>query len=122
MGDISRLRIDMPEAVVALTTAAPMMTTRTRRVQGRFLRGPVPLDWLQRAALLPGRAVHLGLALWFLDGFQQTGTVKVEPGVVRGFGLDRHASYRALRALEKAGLVSVERRKGAAPVVTLLVG
>jgi hypothetical protein len=36
------------------------------------------------------------------------------------FGLDRNAKYRALTWLEDAGLVSVERKLGRAPVVTIL--
>jgi hypothetical protein len=36
------------------------------------------------------------------------------------FGLDRNAKYRALAWLERAGLVTVERKLGRAPVVTIL--
>ena len=121
MSDISRLRIDMPEQSMPVAIKAMVSRAKGRDIQRRFLRGPVPLDWLQQSALLPGRAVHLGIALWFLDGFRQTGTIKAEPKLLREFGMDRHASYRALNRLEKAGLISVERKKGAAPMVTLLV-
>jgi hypothetical protein len=37
------------------------------------------------------------------------------------FGLDRNAKYRALAWLEKAGLISVVRKAGRAPLVTILV-
>lgn len=37
-----------------------------------------------------------------------------------GFGIDRNAKYRALVWLEDAGLVSVERKLGRSPMVTLL--
>jgi hypothetical protein len=121
MSDISRLQLDVPEAIIKLIAQAPGKAPQERCIQGKFLRGPVPLDWLQQAARLPGRALHVGVVLWYLDGFQQTRTVKAKPGVLQDFGADRHASYRALRALEKAGLVSVVRKKGAAPVVTLVV-
>src|SRR5581483_3598380 len=30
-----------------------------------YLGGPIPLSWLGRAAVLPGKALHLGIALWF---------------------------------------------------------
>jgi hypothetical protein len=36
------------------------------------------------------------------------------------FGLDRNAKYRALAWLEEAGLISVERKAGHAPLVTIL--
>jgi hypothetical protein len=38
------------------------------------------------------------------------------------FGLNRNAKYRALRSLENAGLVDVERKLGRSPVVTILDG
>ena len=36
------------------------------------------------------------------------------------FGIARHAKYRALEALEAAGLISVERRPKKGPIVTIL--
>ena len=33
-----------------------------------FLRGPIPLDWLGSAATLPGKTLHIGIALWWLHG------------------------------------------------------
>lgn len=122
MSNLSGLRVEIPESIFALTTQASASTAQCRIIQGKFLRGPVPLDWLQQAACLPGRALHVGVALWFLDGFEQAGTVQARPSVLREFGMDRHASYRALRQLENAGLVSVLRMRGAAPMVTLLIG
>jgi hypothetical protein len=35
-------------------------------------------------------------------------------------GVNRHASYRGLKALEAAGLVSVQRAPGSKPVVKIL--
>jgi hypothetical protein len=120
MSDLARLAMDMPE--VLSTQVGQQATERpsSTHVQGRFLRGPVPLDWLLQAANLPGRALHVGVALWHLDGFRQTRTVQLKPSVIREFGMDRHASYRALIELETAGLVSVIHKRGAAPMVTLL--
>lgn len=36
------------------------------------------------------------------------------------FGLDRNAKYRGLAWLERAGLVTVQRKLGRSPVVTIL--
>ena len=36
------------------------------------------------------------------------------------FGLDRNAKYRALACLEAAGLVTVSRKLGRSPTVTIL--
>ena len=49
------------------------------RRKGKFLRGPVALDWLRRAAALPGKALAVGLALWFLRG-AESGRRSASPG------------------------------------------
>lgn len=85
-----------------------------------FLKGPVPLAWLEAAARLPGRSLHAGLALWYAAGLMRSATVTLSNISGVRFGLDRNAKYRALEWLEGAGLVKVERKLGRAPVVTIL--
>ncbi len=85
-----------------------------------FLKGPIPQMWLSRAASLPGKSLHVGLAVWFLAGMAKSRSVRLSAGVSRAFGVDRHAKYRALRWLEDARLVTVVRRPGRSPIVTLL--
>lgn len=89
--------------------------------RSRFLRGPVPLPWLQRAAALPGKALHLGIVLWFLAGVtkRQSG-MSLEPSRLREFAVSRHAAYRALGSLEAAQLVRVTRHRGRAARVDLI--
>jgi hypothetical protein len=89
------------------------------RIRGRFLKGPVPLDWLQRAANLPGKSLHVGVVLWYLVGLRKTNTLALPNGVLATFGVDRHAKYRALEQLESAGLISVVRQHGQNPVITV---
>ena len=86
----------------------------------RFLRGPIPLDWLGRAAALPGRSLHVAIAVWFMAGLKKTSVVPVSNITSLQFGLDRNAKYRALEWLEHANLIAVERRAGRAPIVTIL--
>lgn len=83
------------------------------------LRGPIPLDWLSKAARLPGKSLHVGIALWFMGGVQKSRTVPLSNITSLRFGLDRNAKYRALAWLEQAGLIAVERKLGCAPIVTL---
>ncbi len=83
------------------------------------LRGPIPLDWLSAAAHLPGKSLHVGIALWFVGGLQKSRIVPLSNITSLRFGLDRNAKYRALAWLEEAGLIAVERKLGRAPIVTL---
>lgn len=87
----------------------------------RFLKGPIPLRWLEAAAVLPGRSLHAGIALWYAAGLTRSASVPLSNISGLRFGLDRNAKYRALDWLEKAGLVSVERKLGRAPVVTIML-
>lgn len=89
----------------------------------QYLGGPVPMNWLERAAALPGKAFHLGVALWFaaVRSRGKSPAVPLTEALARRFGCGaRTTRSRALAALASAGLVSVEVRTGRAPVVTIL--
>ena len=90
------------------------------RFKGLFIKGPIDMRWLGRAAKLPGHSLHVGLLLWFRMGCESSHTVRLTPTHLKKFGVRRHTGYRALKALEKAGLVRVERHRGRAPVVTVV--
>lgn len=92
----------------------------TRAPVEKFIKGPIPLDWTIRANSLPGKAGAVGLALWFLVGVQKNRTIKLTGEVERAAACNRKAVYQALSALEGAGLVAVERRRGARAVVMIL--
>ena len=86
----------------------------------RFLRGPIPLPWLSRAARLPGKALHVAIAVYYLAGLKRRRTVALSGKVSAELGVDRHSKYRALKWLEEAGLVRVKRHPGRNPLVTIL--
>ena len=85
-----------------------------------FLKGPVPLAWLEIAAKLPGKSLHAGVALWYTAGLTRSRSVALSNIAGGKLGLDRNSKYRALHWLERAGLVAVERKLGRAPIVTIL--
>jgi hypothetical protein len=90
------------------------------RPGGKFLRGPVPWDWLQQAARLPGSALHAGLLLWFEAGCRRNRTVPINLTRAAEFRLSPDTMSRAVRQLETAGLVSVQRPPGRCLRVTIL--
>jgi DNA-binding MarR family transcriptional regulator len=91
-----------------------------RRQTAAFLKGPIPLSWLQRAARLAGKALQVAIALRYRCGIERTLTVKLTSTLLREFGVERDAKARALRQLERVGLVAVSRNHGRNPVVTVL--
>jgi hypothetical protein len=90
------------------------------RQKRQFIKGPLPLDWFIKASLLPGKAAIIGLVLWFRSGLEQKRTITLSNATLARFGVDRHAKYRGLQALKKAGLVSIEPKQGKNPTVTIL--
>lgn len=95
---------------------------RARRHDELFLKGPIPVAWLQKAAALSGKALPVALAIRFMHGLNGGATdIAVTDRVVgRIVVVDRKTRYRALEALENAGLIAVARRRGAAPRVKIL--
>jgi len=89
-----------------------------------FLKGPIPGSWLVRVFSLPtktlGRALRVGLALWFLAGKAKCREVKPTWKTWQQFHLSPDAGRRGLQDLERAKLVKVKRRPGCCPVVTIL--
>lgn len=106
--------------VISLPTSPNYRLPRHRRGE-RFLKGPIPWDWLTGAGRLPGKALHVGLAIWHRAGLNCGATVSISlSGLMRELGVQRDAGRRGLQALEDAGLVKVERHAGRKPVVTIL--
>jgi hypothetical protein len=95
--DIESLLLAPPEHAIRIVS-------RANKSKNKFLRGPIDWLWLTAAARLPGSALHIAVAIHFLNGFEQTGTVKLKPSVWRQLGLKRDTVYRAVDELEEAGL------------------
>src|SRR3954470_13955123 len=72
------------------------------RIQGQFLRGPIPMAWLERAAKLPGKApLAVALVIRFESGRRGgAGPVKLTNPLVARLGVSRKAKYAATEALE----------------------
>ena len=84
------------------------------------LLGTVPWGWIAVAAHLPGKSLHVAIALWHAAVLHRADTVSFSNLTAHRFGLDRNSKYRGLTWLEEAGLARIERRLGQSPRVTLL--
>ena len=92
------------------------------KIKGEFLKGPIPLSWLTRAAELPGKSpLATALAIMFEVGRRRSQQVTLTSAVLKRFHVNRKAKYRALEKLEGASLISVVRRSRRNPLVTVLV-
>jgi DNA-binding transcriptional ArsR family regulator len=68
------------------------------------------------------RALHTFLALWHAACLKKRRVVKLTTAVLDLLGVSRSAKARALKVLEDAGLVRVERRDRRNPLVEILYG
>jgi hypothetical protein len=91
-----------------------------RLANEREVHMSVPLAWLANAARLPGKSLHVAVTLWCISGLTRSQRVELTNVSGRHFGLDRCSKYRGLTCLEEAGLVTVKRKLGRAPMVTIL--
>jgi hypothetical protein len=112
-----QLRLDAHTAL----SSRPIRRVPRHTVGQKFLKGPIPLDWLRMAAMQPGKALHVALALWFWAAVKRSAQVAFSMSWLDvTFGVNRYSGYRGLAALEEVGLVSVVRHRGRKPTVTLL--
>jgi hypothetical protein len=101
----------------------PRLTRIPRYQSGQlFVKEPIPLPWLCAASQQPGRALSVGIAIWFLAGCTGKATVSLGNELCRSFGVDRFAKRRGLDALSSVGLIEVQHRRGRNPLVTLRNG
>lgn len=77
-----------------------------------FLRGPIPLWWLEKAAALPGKALTVGIIIWWFHGMNANQPIKVTRKALERFSISEDAYRDGLKRLELAGLIEVVRSKG----------
>ena len=109
--DIPTRRLQLDQTTGVLVESPPKML---------FLRGPIPIAWLERAASLPGKAYQLGTALWWLNGMSKGNPFKVTRKALDHFHISRDATSDGLKRLEQLGLIKVERSPGKRPVVSIV--
>jgi DNA-binding MarR family transcriptional regulator len=93
---------------------------KAQRMQERFLKGPIPLRHIARAAKLPGQSLSVYIAIHHQTALTRREQVTLPKHLLTQLGVSRDAKARALKELHKAGLVQVEQHKGRASRVGLL--
>lgn len=102
------------ERRVSTATTASLKERKAKR----YVR-LIPLDWIQTAAKLPGQALQVGVALWYMAGVTKKMAVSLSNARLKSFGVGRSSKRRALASLEAAGLVKVTQEAGCNPLVTI---
>ena len=120
--DLNKLALNSLSGVPTSGPPTPPAPPSRRRRTDRFLKGPISLAWLARAAALPGKALAVGVILWHLYGMGREDPRPLSLGntLPKKFGISRSAKYRALHWLAGAGLIAVDQKTGRNPRVKLL--
>ena len=85
-----------------------------------FLRGPVPMVWLNLALRCGHKSGHLTIALWYLSGLNKgRNPVRLTAATCREFCITTKTARTLLIAFEQSGLVSVDFHRGRGPTVYL---
>ena len=85
-----------------------------------FIKGPIPMAWISSAANLPGKAVHVALAIFWLAGMKPQQPVKMTRKALNLFNASEDAYRDALPRLEAAGLIKVSRSPGQRALVEIV--
>ena len=88
-----------------------------KRRRGNFLRGPYPWSQFCIASRLPGKALPVWMLLQHRMRLIHETEVTLPTGVLEEAGVNRNAKARALRDLERVGLIRVIRGRGRSPRV-----
>ena len=89
---------------------------------GLFIKGPIPMAWISRAAKLPGKVLHVALALFWLAGMKPQQKVKMTRQALDFFNVSEDAYRDALPRLEKAELIKVWRAPGQRALIEIVCG
>ena len=80
----------------------------------------VRMDWLSRAAALPGKSLAVALALLHLANQRKRSTVVLSRRDLQRFSISPDAGFDCLTRLALARLIRANRGRGRSPEVTLV--
>src|SRR3954447_5909769 len=114
----------IPDALIPvrpLGSSGPEGRARAAKREAQFIKGPLLLGWVAKAARAGHpQALPVLLALKYKTDTLRQPWVKPPAAVLRLLGVDKDARSRAIAALERAGLVEVQGRRGRPPLVRLV--
>lgn len=91
----------------------PIRAYKKQVQKGPFIKGPIPVNWLQQAMKYGFAALSVGVFLWYFHGLNKPKTFEVSIKKVADLmGSNWQKARRGLLTLEKAKLITIEKRPG----------
>ena len=85
-----------------------------------FIKGPIPLEWISTAENLPGKAINVALALYWMGGMNPQKRFKITRRALGLFNVSDDAYRDALLRMEAAKLIRVSRSPGQRALVEIV--
>lgn len=108
--------ISMKEVHVDTPTSLAKAVNKSKM----FLSGPINWVWLVKAAALPGKSLHVALAIRHQCKLEKRNNISFCNTFLKDMNVNRDAKRRALAELETAGLITVHHETGKNPIVTFV--
>ena len=87
-----------------------------------FLKGPIPLRWLNRACALGYAALAVGLECWLLAGLNRSRSFRLNLSRLKlAPEMARSSARHGLKKLEDVGLVTTARPAGQRVIVAIRI-
>ncbi len=115
-----------PEHAVACTTSLLVIpnqkgaTESTRGPSGLFIKGPIPLVWLQKANALGGSTGTVAAGLWFYAGLNKSRRFRIDRRLEQLCCVTRQTRNIVLGRLRSHSLINIYPKRGAYPTIELL--
>ena len=116
-------------SIMPLDSSMLKRTSKSRQYR-EYIRGPLPLKWFQRVSNISRTAGVVGLIIWRIayqrklwghDSQKRTsGHIKVTNQTCKKWGVCGNSKNTALRLMEEAGLIRLDRKRGRSPVVQII--
>ena len=116
-------------SIMSLDSSILKRTSKSRQYK-QFIRGPLPLEWLQKASNISRTAGVVGLIIWGIayqrklwgqDSQRRTsGYIKVTNQNCLKWGVCGNSKNTALRLMDEAGLIRLDLKRGRSPMVQIL--
>jgi hypothetical protein len=111
----------VPDHRIPVRVVPSLRTRDTTPPRAKFVKGPLPIGWICAAVRCgDNQALPILLALKAKSDATRETWVKPPATILQALGITRMARSRAIAALEHAGLIEIQRRRGRPPLVSLV--
>ena len=113
--EVNDFILEEPQSI----TGHSHQVAKETRATKPFIKGPVDLEWVQRAC--HSNAAELAWYLHYKAGILgATACIQVRPSECSKFGLGDKARQRQVERLENAGLIIADKGNGRCPIVQIV--